>query len=150
MRTKKKVFTMAALFLAMASSLLAGDGWFTNIAEAQKQAKAEKKALFVEFTGSDWCPPCIMMEKAVFSKKAFVEGAEKNFVLVKIDIPNKDKALRAKNEKVLEKYKVNGVPTVLLMDADGKEISRFTASRYNTVDKMLEELKKQLRMKDMF
>ena len=130
--------------------MFAGDDWLTSIPEAQTLAKAEKKALFVEFTGSDWCPPCIMMEKAVFSKKAFVKGAKKDFVLVKIDIPNSDKALKKKNEKVLEKYKVNGVPTVLLLDSNGKEISRFTASRFNTVKKMLAELEKQLRMKDMF
>lgn len=150
MRTKKLVFTAAALFIATASSLLAGEGWLTSIPEAQKQAKAENKALFVEFTGSDWCPPCMMMEKAVFSKKEFVEGAGKDFILVKIDIPNNDKELRAKNEKVLAQYKVNGVPTVVLLDAEGKEISRFVASSFNTVDKMLAELKKQLRMKDMF
>lgn len=149
MRTKKTLFTAAALLLASASSLLAGEGWFTNISKAKAEAKKENKALFVEFTGSDWCPPCMMMEKAVFSKKSFKSGAEKDFVLVKIDIPNKDKALRKKNEKVLDKYKVQGVPTVILMDKNGKEFSRFTASAYNTVPKMLTELKKQLRMKDM-
>lgn len=139
-----------ALMVATASSLLAGEGWMASIPEAQKVAKAEKKALFVEFTGSDWCPPCMMMEKAVFSKKEFIEGAGKDFILVKIDIPNNDKELRAKNEKVLKEYKVSGVPTVILMDAEGKEISRMVASRFNTVEKMLAELKKQLRMKDMF
>lgn len=149
MRTKKTLFTAAALLLASASSLLAGEGWFTNISKAKAEAQKENKALFVEFTGSDWCPPCMMMEKAVFSKKSFKSGAEKDFVLVKIDIPNKDKALRRKNEKVLDKYKVQGVPTVILMDKNGKEFSRFTASAYNTVPKMLTELKKQLRMKDM-
>jgi thioredoxin-related protein len=69
---------------------------------------------------------------------------------VKIDIPNSDKELKAKNQKVLEKYKVSGVPTVILLDPKGKEFSRFTASKFNSVDKMLAELKQQLRRKDMF
>lgn len=150
MTMKHTLFTAAALLIATSSSLFAGEGWFTSIPEAQKEAKLQKKALFVEFTGSDWCPPCMMMDKAVFSKKAFVEGAGKDFILVVIDIPNKDKELRAKNQKVLEQYKVNGVPTVVLLNAEGKEITRFVASSFNTVDKMLAELKKQLRMKDMF
>ena len=54
-----------------------------------------------------------MMEKNVFSKDAFKSGAEKDFILVKIDIPNGDKKLKAKNQKVLEKYHVSGVPTVV-------------------------------------
>ena len=70
--------------------------------------------------------------------------------MVKIDIPQSDKELSEKNQKVLEKYGVKGVPTVLLMGTDGKEFSRFGASKFNTVEKMLSELERQLRMKDMF
>ncbi len=55
-----------------------------------------------------------------------------------------------KNQKVLKKYGVSGVPTVLLIDPKGKEFSRFSASKFNAVDKMLDQLKKQLRLKDMF
>ncbi|MFC4992195.1 thioredoxin family protein [Rubritalea tangerina] len=150
MRLKKTFLTAVLTFAASALSLVAGEGWMTNIDEAKKLSKEKNKPVFVEFTGSDWCPPCMMMEKNVFSKGAFKTGAEKDFILVKIDIPNGDKALRKKNEKVLEKYKVSGVPTVVLLDPKGKEFSRFSASRYNTVDKMLGQLKKQLRIKDMF
>ena len=91
-----------------------------------------------------------MMDKNVFSKEAFLSGAQKNFILVKIDIPQGNPELSAKNEKVLNAYNVMGVPTVLLLDAEGKEFSRFTASQFNTVDKMLSELERQLRIKDMF
>ena len=151
MMSPKRTLLSAILTLALtATSLLAGDGWMTNIDAAKKLSVKENKPLFVEFTGSDWCPPCMMMEKNVFSKDAFKSGAEKDFILVKIDIPNSDKKLKEKNQKVLEEYNVSGVPTVVLFDAKGDEFSRFTASEFSSVDKMLDELSRQLRLKDMF
>jgi len=129
---------------------MASDVWLKNIPDAQKLSKEQNKPLFIEFTGSDWCPPCIMMEKNVFSKEAFLERAQEKFILVKIDIPQADKELSEKNQKVLEEYEVMGVPTILLMDPAGKEFSRFSASEFNTVEKMLSELERQLRIKDMF
>lgn len=106
--------------------------------------------MLVEFTGSDWCPPCIMMGKAVFSKKEFLDNASKKFILVKIDIPKSDEALTAKNQEVMKQYKVQGVPTVLLLDGDNREFARIPAARFNTVEKFLAELERQLERKDMF
>lgn len=150
MKITKRVWVGAISLVLTCSNAFAGAGWLTNISEAQDESKRTQKPLFIEFTGSDWCPPCIMMEKAVFSKEKFLKGAKKDFILVKIDIPQGDQKLTEKNQKVLEEYGVTGVPTVLLLDEKGQEISRFSASRYNTVDKMLSELKRQLRIKDMF
>jgi len=96
-----------------------------------------------------------MMHKNVFSKSKFVKGASKNYVLVKIDIPRGDKALYAKNQKVLKKYKVRGVPTVILFNAEGKEFDRFGASRLPdaekppTVDEFVAYLNKAIKKKDM-
>ena len=150
MRLKNTFLAATVSVLATASTLFAADGWHTSIPEAQKVSKETQKPLLIEFTGSDWCPPCIMMHKNVFSKDKFLSEAKDDFILVKIDIPKGDKELSAKNQKVLDAYNITGVPTILLLDADGKEFSRFTASRFNTVDKMLTELERQLRMKDMF
>ena len=141
---------LCGLFLLSISFVHAAEkDWLTSIEEGVKQAKKEHKHVLVEFTGSDWCPPCIMMHKKVFSKNSFVKGAQKNFVLVVLDIPNKDKALRKKNDAVMKKYKVRGVPTVILMDADGKEFSRFPAARYPSVQKFLHHLKQELRREKM-
>jgi len=68
---------------------------------------------------------------------------------VKIDIPNKDKTLKKKNSKVMKKYSVRGVPTVLLFGDDGSEFTRFTASRYPSVEQFLAHLKEALEKKDM-
>ncbi|NNJ85638.1 MAG: DUF953 domain-containing protein [Akkermansiaceae bacterium] len=135
--------------ITLTSIATAASGWMTNVDEALAKGKKENKPVMVEFTGSDWCPPCIMMHKKVFSKKAFTDAASKKFILVKIDIPRKDKELYAKNQKVLKKYRVSGVPTVILFDADGKEFSRFSASQFPSVESFLANLDSALEKKDM-
>ena len=89
------------------------------------------------------------MHKKVFSKKEFMEKASEKFILVKIDIPNSDKELKEKNTKVLDKYSVQGVPTVILFGEDGKEFDRFTASQFPDVTKFLAHLDSALEKKDM-
>jgi len=122
--------------------------WLADIEEGVAKAKEEGKAVLVQFTGSDWCPPCMMMHKNVFSKEEFLEKAVEQYVLVMIDIPNADPELRAKNEPVLEEWSVRGVPTIVLLDAEGEEFERFTASQYNTVESFLEHISEAHEKKD--
>lgn len=149
MKAIKLLLTTAVALFAVSSSCIAGDDWMTNVDDALTKAKKEKMPVMVEFTGSDWCPPCIMMHDKVFSKKSFTSKASKKFILVKIDIPKKDKELAKKNQKVLKKYKVRGVPTVVLFDQDGKEFDRFSASKYPSVNEFLAHLDSSIVKKDM-
>lgn len=136
---------------AITSSAFAStpEGWSTDVEAAIAQAKKENKAVLVEFTGSDWCPPCIMMKKNVFSKKEFVEKASKDYVLVEVDVPRKNPELAAKNRIVAEKYKIDGFPTVVLLDGSGKEFNRFYASEYPEIDQFLAHLKTSLGKKGL-
>ncbi len=125
------------------------EGWSTDLEKAFKDAKAQKKSVLVEFTGSDWCPPCIAMRKNVFSKKEFVEGASKNYILVELDFPNGDKVVKEKNQPYAEKYKIEGFPTVILFNSEGKEFSRFYASEFPKTDLFLAHLDTALEKKDL-
>ncbi|MCU0748551.1 MAG: thioredoxin family protein [Akkermansiaceae bacterium] len=125
------------------------EGWSTDLEKAFEKAKAEKKSVLVEFTGSDWCPPCIAMRKNVFSKKEFIDAASKNFILVEIDLPKGDEELRKKNEPIAEKYKIEGFPTVVLFTPEGKEFTRFFASRFPKTDDFLKHLDSALERKDL-
>ena len=109
----------------------------------------EKKPLLVEFTGSDWCPPCIAMRKNVFSKKEFLDAAGKKFILVELDFPKGDKELKEKNDPYAEKYKIEGFPTVILFDSAGKEFDRFFASEYPKTDLFLKHLDEALAKKEL-
>lgn len=149
MKTIKQWITASIAILTLTGSAMAGGEWMKNVDDALAKAKESKKPVMVEFTGSDWCPPCIMMHEKVFSKKSFLTKASEKFILVKIDIPKADPELSKKNQKVLKKYKVQGVPTVILFGADGKEFDRFTASQYPEVDKFLGHLDEALEKKEM-
>jgi thioredoxin-related protein len=99
--------------------------WHADFDEAAKVAKAENKDLLVDFTGSDWCPPCIKLEQDVFSKPEFVAAAKKDFVLVKLDFPKQEEAQKRvpnpeRNAELRDKYQVTGYPTVLLLDSSGE------------------------------
>lgn len=128
---------------------MAADGWMTDLDKAKEKAKTDKKPVMVLFTGSDWCPPCKMMHKAVFAKDEFKKKAEKKYLLVVLDIPKKDPEMKKKNGAIMGKLGVQGVPTIILFNKDGKEFDRFTASQFPTVEKFLEHLEKAYEKKDM-
>jgi len=146
-----KAITWLASFTAIAltATAFAAEGWETDLDKAIEKAKAEKKSVLVEFTGSDWCPPCIAMRKNVFTKKEFIEAASKKFVLVELDFPKGDKELAEKNQPLAEKYEIEGFPTVVLLDSEGKEFTRFVASQFPKVEDFLKHLDEALENKEL-
>lgn len=111
-----------ALLLMVAPAQAGGEAWTSDFAAAKKLAKEQNKDLLLEFTGSDWCPPCKMLTSKILSKAEFSEPASKKFVLVVLDYPRgikQDEALIAQNRKLSSLYAVRGFPTILLCDADG-------------------------------
>ena len=150
-----KAITYLAAFTIGAAAMVSSafskelEGWSTDLEKAFAQAKKEKKPVLVEFTGSDWCPPCIAMRKNVFTKKEFVDKASKNFVLVELDFPNGDEEVKKKNQPYAEKYKIEGFPTVILFSPEGKEFTRFFASEYPTIEGFLGHIDQSLAKKDL-
>ncbi|MDE0826126.1 MAG: thioredoxin family protein [Akkermansiaceae bacterium] len=146
----RTVSTIVATFLITAFAALAGgEGWMTDLDKALAKGKAENKPVLVEFTGSDWCPPCIMMREKVFTKKEFIKKASEKFILVELDFPRGDKALALKNAPHQKKYKIEGFPTVILLDEKQKEFTRFYASKYPSISKFLTHLDRSLDRKDL-
>lgn len=150
-----KAITHLAAFALAGSALVSSafantlEGWSTDLEKAFEDAKKQNKPVLVEFTGSDWCPPCIAMRKNVFSKKEFVDAASKKFILVELDFPKGDKELKEKNQPYAKEYKIEGFPTVILFDSEGKEFNRFFASQYPDTEKFLAHLDSALEKKDL-
>jgi thioredoxin-related protein len=110
------------------ATIASGAEWQTDYEQALATAKNAKKCVLLNFTGSDWCGPCILMHKRVFAKTAFLEYAEKYLVPVGVDYPV-HKALPAKekeqNEHLKEQYHVEQFPTVILLNPDGKILGQL-------------------------
>lgn len=109
----------------------AADGWETDMAAAKKKAADEGKGLLIEFTGSDWCPPCKYLKKSLV-KEEFLTAAQKSFVLVELDYPRQKQLspeLTAQNKKAAEDYGITGYPTVVFADAEGRPVHAFVGGR---------------------
>jgi thioredoxin-related protein len=102
--------------------------WLTDYAKAQATAKEQKKVVMLDFTGSDWCPPCMALKKTVFTSAEFTKFAGEKLVLVEVDFPEKKKLPEAQqkaNDDLATKFKVESYPTVILVDNNGKELLRM-------------------------
>lgn len=114
-----------ALFVANAAESVT---WLTDAVKAQTQAKAEKKLVLLDFTGSDWCGWCIKLNKEVFALPEFAEYAQKNLVCVEVDFPNKKKLSaeqKKANDALAAKYKIEGYPTIIVLDGEGKKVGEL-------------------------
>ena len=102
--------------------------WLTDLSKAQTKAKEDKKMVLMDFNGSNWCPPCKALRKTVLNSQAFIDYAKTNLVLVDIDFPrpsHQTEELRKANEALSSKYSVEGLPTVIVLSSDGKELKRL-------------------------
>jgi thioredoxin-related protein len=112
------------------TTLARGSEWQTDYEQALATAKVARKCVLLDFTGSDWCGPCIEMKKIVFLRPAFLSYAKTNLVLVEVDYPMRKKLpekVAKQNERLLHQYGVDksGYPTVILLSPDGKILGQL-------------------------
>jgi thioredoxin-related protein len=122
----KAVPAAQAIPAAAVAADLPAPRWLTDLDEGIKVATAEKKAILVDFTGSDWCGWCIRLKKEVFDQKEFA-AVSRDFVLVELDFPQKRKLApeqEAKNKAAAEKFAIEGFPTILLLSSEGEPFAQ--------------------------
>ena len=103
-------------------------GWDDDYEKSLAKGKTESKMVLLDFTGSDWCSWCIKLDKEVFSQKAFKDYAKDNLVLVELDFPqskSQTKKLKEQNEKLSKEYNVQGYPTIIVLDSEGKKLGQL-------------------------
>ena len=147
---KKTILASLLLALTVSLSTAAGDEWMTDFEAAKQKAAAENKDLLVNFTGSDWCSWCIKLVDEVFKHDAFKKGVADNFVLVDLDFPQDksklDESTQKQNEMLQEKYSIQGFPTILLLDDQGRPYAQ-TGYQAGGPEKYLAHLDKLLAIK---
>ena len=125
----KKTIILSLLLFSSVLSMNA-QNWLTDIEEAKTTATKENRNIILVFQGSDWCAPCMKLEKEIWNTDDFKSYAKEHFVLLKADFPRKrknkpDLAQQEKNNQLAEKYNKQGFfPMVVVLDKDGKVLGR--------------------------
>lgn len=122
-----KHFLFAFFFLIGLQSVISQE-WQTDFETAKELSKTQNKKIVLVFSGSDWCAPCIKLEKEIFESEEFIEEAKSKFILLKADFPRKSanklsKEQQAKNNNLASLYNKNGYfPLVVVLNSEGKSL----------------------------
>lgn len=122
---------MKLLFASLLFSLLPTLTWMGNVDDALKQAAQTHKEVLINFSGSDWCGPCIRLRKEILETEAFEIYATDHLVLVRADFPRDKKHQLPKaqiqlNEAMAERYNPDGkFPYTVLLDDKGKVVKSW-------------------------
>ena len=118
----KLKITLSIFIILFQMSAIFAQEWQLDLNEAQEKAKSENKIIVLVFSGSDWCAPCIKLEKEIWNSEEFRAYAKNNFVMVRADFPRKKEhkltpEQQQKNNQLAEKYNLQGYfPLVIVMD----------------------------------
>lgn len=136
---------LIGLGLVCVASARAESTWITDYKKAQEEAKANHKLVLLEFTGSDWCGFCFQLDRAILSQPQFKDYANKNLVLVEIDFPRRKAQsieTRKQNAELAERYQVDGFPTLVVLNSEGKAVWRYDGLYMSGLAAFLAELDK--------
>jgi len=117
--------------------------WRNDLPGALQQARSENKLVLLDFTGSDWCGWCIKFDHDVLSTETFSAYASQRLELVKLDFPHhtpQSDDLRRVNAALATQFGVDGYPTYVLLDADGRELGRQVGYREGGPNAFISEL----------
>ncbi|MHB8580300.1 MAG: protein-disulfide reductase DsbD family protein [Ignavibacteriaceae bacterium] len=95
--------------------------WKSYSENSLSQSTSLNRGAIIDFY-ADWCIPCKELDASTFSNPKVIEES-KNFITLKA---NMTKTLSPDVEQLRDKYKIVGVPTILILNSEGKEIQRIT------------------------
>jgi thioredoxin-related protein len=138
---------MKLLILLMATGMCVSVvPWQPDFGTAKKLAAEKNRYILLNFSGSDWCGPCIRLHKEVFESHEFEQLAAQSLVLYKADFPRNKKnqlpkELQQSNEALADKYNPLGkFPYTVVLTADGRVIRCWEGYSNNSAQ-FIEQLK---------
>jgi thioredoxin-related protein len=135
------------LLLAVVVSCMSFIDWHNNMDEAKAIARKEHKHILLNFSGSDWCGPCIRLHKEILGSDNFQQFAGTSLVLVNADFPRAKKNQLSKdqqkmNEALADQYNSKGdFPLTLLLNENGKILKQWDGFPKGTPEEFTEEVK---------
>jgi len=140
---------MKTLSIFLFSLLFAGGvTWMGDFNAAKTEAAKDHKLILINFSGSDWCGPCIRLRKEILESSTFESYASNKLVLVRADFPRQKKNQPSKeqvklNEALADKYNAEGkFPYTLLVDASGKVLKKWDGYPDESPEQFTADIKK--------
>ncbi len=141
---------IATLFILLCSIMGFSQDWKYNFEEAKKIAQTENKNIIMIFSGSDWCAPCIRLDRNIWQSEEFKKESAENWVLVRANFPRKkanqlSEEQTAHNRALAEKYNKEGsFPLVVVLTPEGKVLGKMGFKNISPAEyiKMIHALEK--------
>jgi thioredoxin-related protein len=136
-----KTLTIALFFLFNSPV-----SWLGDFNKAQTEAQQSHKLILINFSGSDWCGPCIRLRKEILESATFENYAADHLLLVRADFPRQKKNQLSKeqvklNESLADKYNTEGkFPYTLLVDEHGKVLKEWDGFPDESPEKFIDQI----------
>jgi len=137
-----KLFLYAFLWVGLGSQFK----WETDMSNAKKLAAEQNKMILLNFSGSDWCAPCIQMRRDILNHPDFIAWANNHIILVNADFPRDkknqlSKSQQEQNNKLADQYNANGIfPLTLLLNNDGSVIKSWEGNPKKSAAEFVRDL----------
>lgn len=136
------------LFIISVFSLLSFTTWQPSFETAMKIAGEKHQLVLLNFSGSDWCGPCIRIRKEIFENEVFLKMADTTVILYNADFPRNKKnqlepSIKKQNELLADKYNQEGkFPLTLLLDSKGNILKSWDGFPKESVEMFVSEIRK--------
>ena len=139
----KKIVVLVVMLLGLNQSI--AQEWQTDFSTAKDLATKQSRPIILVFQGSDWCAPCIKLNREIWITETFKKYASQHYVMLQADFPRKkinmlSESQTAKNAELAERYNKSGFfPFVVVLDSKGKVLGK-TGYKKTTPENYIKEL----------
>ena len=132
-----KVFMLSTFCLLISLTPLRAQEWLTDMDSATAESISSGKNIVLLFSGSDWCAPCMKLEKEIWSNQKFQDLAKDHFIFLRADFPRKKQnqlspQQQQMNNQLAAQYNPDGnFPLVVLLNGQGQVLGKTGYQRKN-------------------
>ena len=110
--------------------------WIKDETKGYAEAKEKDRPIIID-GWADWCVACKEMDKSTFLDPAVISLLKEDWVIIKLDLTESNEV----NEALAQKYEMPGLPTLVMIPADGDLTKAKRITGYVSSERLIQELK---------